>query len=49
MPRAAAAPARTKTKSLYGVHPGVSMVQDWIAKLVPARAANPITLFPTLR
>jgi len=33
MPRAAAAPARTKTKSLYGVHPGVAMVQDWIAKL----------------
>jgi hypothetical protein len=25
--------AKTKSKSLYSVHPGVAMVQDWIAKL----------------
>ncbi len=47
MPRAAAS-AAMKNKSLYGVHPGVYMVQDWIAKLAPARAGNPITQFPGL-
>jgi hypothetical protein len=33
MPGATRALAGIKTKSIYGVHPGVFMVQDWIAKL----------------
>lgn len=30
---------RAKKKSLYGVHPGVQMIQDWIARL-PAKTGR---------